>query len=407
MAFAASPLLRGEDIKIELDLTRPGVVADRVVKRSLFFAGRDNPVHLGPVGIGSFSEKGTVVLPFDVQTGGDFKLVLTYGLTKNNRPIAAKIDGSIPHESWQNVTQWPSTPDYLWGSSLYDDYWKTDCSSKHLVCWTLSNTPVALTPGAHAIEMEFPEGEILITELLLTTGDVPVNSPEPWTFDSYVPFPALDFISRTIEPLGEKLRITFHGQWQNLAPHPVSFQITTSVMPRKGRSQPVYQVTDVQPADRLSLDVGQAVPFSLTVESTEPVPDKYSEIIQLNLSSLDVPNLFKPYLMSAANGYLEVKRGLRFRYVKGYNDFDLGVGDGTDPKSVIPTRETLDFLAGYPKRGLHEAFVLALANASEPVGSAARWPWGIVNYTAWARSGAGRCCNSETVVPRRLIGLGG
>jgi len=76
-----------------------------------------------------------------------------------NRPITAKIDGTLTADSWQNVTLWPSTPDYPWGQvSLYDDYWLTDCTSKHLVCWKLSATPVALTPGPHTIELEFPEG---------------------------------------------------------------------------------------------------------------------------------------------------------------------------------------------------------------------------------------------------------
>jgi outer membrane protein assembly factor BamB len=378
----------GGSIQLNLDLTQPAVATSNVVARSLFYASESQPISYGAVGIGSFSKWASVTFPFNVSAPGAYRVVVTYGLTKQMRPITVKIDGALPDPSWQNVTLWASAPDYPLGAiGAGLDHENLDCTSPNLVCWTLSDTPVALTPGPHTVELIFPEGEIIVTRLLLTTGQTPTNPAKPWTLDSYVPFPALDFTNRVLEPLGDRLRYTFQGVWQNLAPHPVSFQVSAAVMPRKGYTQTLYQITNIQPSPLLALNVGERVPFQLTVESTGPVPDKYSELIQLKLASLDVTNLFKPYLMCAAKGYLDVRPDVDFRYVYGY-EWYMGIQDGTSPESVIPTRTTLDSSAGYPKRTLNEAFLCALSNAPQPVFSLEKYASVRANYTAWARAGA-------------------
>ena len=203
----------------------------------------------------------------------------------------------------------------------------------------------------------------------------------------YVEFPALVFESCSKESVSGKLCMTFEGIWHNLAPQPVSYSVSAEVMRRKGEDAPIFEVTDINTSSTLSLGVGTTATFSLTVEAPEPVVDKYSELIVLHLFSQDVTNLWKPYLMCASNGYLDVSDEKQITYKYSYTNYTMAAAPGTSPEDFLPKRETLGYHNGVWERDLTEAFEYALVNALEPVKSRHYESYGFFNFTDWAVAG--------------------
>ena len=108
-------------------------------------------------------------------------------------------------------------------------------------------------------------------------------------------------------------------------------------------------------------------------------------MIRLDLASLDVPNLTKPYLMVAANGYCDVNPACKLHYVRGYHSGGFALANGADPRHVVPTRETLGLVNGHAGT-LREALLHGLATAPQPIYSVADPARGTLDYTAWARA---------------------
>lgn len=382
---AAKPSAASSDpnpVEISLDLKRPGVQAENVVTRSLYFAKPDAPKGLGPEGIGTFGP-GRVTLPFTVEKAGRYTLVLSYALAAGPRTLSIVID----QQPEIAAELWPTSPDYPWGSShLYGKRWPPPAD------WQ-SETPYDLASGPHTLRLNFSAGDLLLMGARLDLAEVGsagqnqvlrAANPQPWLQAGYVPFPALVFTDRKVE----NSRITFNGTWTNLAPGPVSYRLSAAVMPRSGASRALFKV--IESAETLQLPIGGSTPFTLTVEAAQTLPAlDYSEMVMLKLTSNDLPGLSKPYLMTTATSYLAPRTQTKLRYVRGEHDGKYAVADDTDWRHVLPTRETLGLQDGRYARTLTEAFLEALRSASPPVRTRPSKPGtteGVINLTEWAKT---------------------
>ena len=374
--FLVKPVF-ASDININLDPSQPGAVANNVGFKYLYHN------QYAPYGYGANYGGGSLKVPFQVSATGDYRLVITYALATWPKETSIKIDDSYPDSSWQNFILWPTSPYYPPGSthlSVYPQF------ALPPVNWTVGNGTLPLTAGSHAVEFIFPQEDVVLVSAKLTIDLVPPNNPQPWFQAGYTSFPALDLVDRQLaRNANGTVEITFNGVWKNLAPSLVSYTIQTLVMPRKGSSLPKFRVTSLSPSGNLTLDRGQSLPFTLTVVSSEVIADKYSEIILLTLKSSDIPNLSKPYLLAASNGYLDLDPSKSIPFLKGYQNLPLA--DLADPYSVVPTATSMGYVDGLPKTRADDAWVKGLASAATPV-TTTNWNSQYLNLTDWAKAGA-------------------
>ncbi|MBI1863645.1 hypothetical protein HYS03_00295, partial [Candidatus Woesebacteria bacterium] len=344
-------------INLNLDPAGAGVTAVNVVNRNLYLSTEASPLSgFPPKGVGSYRD-GSIQYPFTATTAGNYSFVFSYYQIAAHRLMDVKVDGQSP-SGWSQIDLWPNSPDYKWGSTpqFYG-------GAPPAITWSLPGT-VNLATGSHTIEFDFHNGGVVLKSAYFTQGAPPTNPANPWAIVGNSVFPALDFSNHQVTTLSDgRIRITFNGTWTNLAPSTVSFGVTTSVMPRSGKTTSVYSVTSVSTGSTLQLARGQSTPFSLTVESNAPVPANYSELVRLDLKSNDIANLSKPYLMSAANGYLPMQTVTKLAYVKDYNAGGFAPVDTTDMTNVIPTRQSFGFQNGIYQQDVTGAFVYALTHA--------------------------------------------
>lgn len=350
-----------------------------MVERSLFYASADEPVHLGPKGVGTFKPGATLTAPFIAPRAGRYWCVLTYALAGKPERVSIAVDGNVP-KGWGHVELWPTATGYGGGSrSLYHYHpgnkgriespqapWRRH-RDKYFVAWVVGERGASLRAGQHEVTLTFHGTGLVLKDLKFVPGNVPQNTDQPWLIDGYVEFPGLQFTGKEATQSRKKKSITFRGQWHNLAPGRVRYEVQASVMTRRGQKEGRFRVVEHEPKRTLDLRVGESKPFSLTVEASEELPPHYSEIVVLQLESQDVPNLRKLYLMCAADTYLPVNREARLRYLTGHKAGKFALAEGTDPGDFIPTRESLGFQNDRCQRSLREAFRHALATASSPV----------------------------------------
>ncbi len=394
VAVLSGPTHAGESPSARIDLKQPGVKADGVIERSLFFASPERPVHLGPRGVGTFQPGASLTLPVQIPVAGRYQCVLTYALAGRPETITLAIDGQTP-PNWNSIVLWPTMPNYAWGSRSLYRYtaggggrldspltpWRHH-RQEQLVAWVVEGQGVTLRPGRSELKITLHGSGLVLANVQLLPGQLPENTDRPWLMDGYAEFPGLDFQAREDATAGNRRRITFRGQWHNLAPGAVQYDIKTSVLPRRGQSSSRFKVVEVEPARILRLKAGQTLPFRLAVEVSGAVSPLDSEMVRLDLISRDVPNLSKPYLMCASPGYLPVNSTADFRYVVAYDAGRMAPAEGTNPRRVVPTRQTLGLDAGRYERNLSEAFVHALSEAEPAVVTR-----GGFKLTEWAKAG--------------------
>ena len=222
----------------------------------------------------------------------------------------------------------------------------------------------------HTLRLEFPETYPADTILDRFNDSRPVisriyitNYPnlvipglaEPHHLDSYEHAPARIVHGRDITALPDGcIEISFHCTFYSLSQGNEVYSAEGYVRPRPNESTAKFEIISMEPSV-FYLPPGGEQDFRLTVRSSEPVPDDYSELVIVWLQGAPSAPSIKPYLFTTAQDYINPPpyktKEFLWDYKPLFDEVRRSSGyighNVTDPaEMLIPDRSDLGFSDG-------------------------------------------------------------
>jgi hypothetical protein len=252
---------------------------------------------------------------FEVSAAGRYSILLDYAECWTMYHHGAEVAVQVDHRAAGETMLSPTTYAHVGstGFTLENPWTDPDRKAK----WVVGS--MDLEVGTHTLRLTLPQmyeadkvlttandGRPVIARIILTNYpclELP-NTGDPHHLDSYEHGPALLADHREIETLSNGRRqVTFHSTFRSLSQGSEVYSLRGRVRPRVGQDIALFEIVSIEPeVFYLAPDGSQA--FTLVVRSTVPVPNDYSELVEIWVQGAPSSPSVKLHLLSAAENYL-------------------------------------------------------------------------------------------------------
>jgi len=274
----------------------------------------DNRAYYLVTGLRANQTGGWAQYEFEVEHPGTYDVILDYGEYWTMYHRAADVTVTIDASTILEASLFPTTHNYRGSNTFTLESPSKDPDRK--AKWIVGT--VHLDAGAHTIRLTFPEMYPPDVELDITTDGRPVikkiilmnypglitpNMADPHHLDSYEHAPARIVDRRDIKQLPDGRReITFYSKFSSLSQGNEVYSVRGNIRPRVGQTEAKFEIVEMNPSVFYLPPNGQQ-DFVLLVRSTEPVPDEYSELVEIWIQGAPISPSNRLYLFSTATNY--------------------------------------------------------------------------------------------------------
>jgi len=255
---------------------------------------------------------------FDVNHPGTYDVILDYGEYWTMYHHAADVTITIDGSTILETKLFPTIHSSHWGANSFaeDKPWK---DPERRAKWIAG--AVTLSLGTHTLRLTFPSMYPSDMELDLTNDGRPVieriilmNYPgftvpglaEPHHLDSYEHAPARIVDRCDVKQLPDGRReMAFYSTFFSLSQGNEVYTVRGNVRPRVGQTETKFEIVEMNPSVFYLPPNGQQ-DFILLVRSTEPVPDEYSELVEIWIQGAPVSPSNRLYLFGTGQDYVQL-----------------------------------------------------------------------------------------------------
>lgn len=262
---------------------------------------------------------------FSVKHPGQYQIILDYGelwtMFHHSADVVVMVDGGVTFQA----SLFPTTHSYDYYTQCEVEYPWNDPERK--AKWIVGS--VDLEAGQHTLRLTFPQmypadltldrsndGRPVITKIFIINypGLTVPGLAEPHHLNSYEHALARIVNGRDVTVLPDgRVEMSFHGTFYNLSQGNEIYFADGYVRPRPNKSVAKFEIVSMEPSV-FYLPPGGEQDFVVTVRSSEPVPDDYSELIIVWLQGTPSAPSRRPHLFTTARSYVTLPSYRRIEF---------------------------------------------------------------------------------------------